>query len=194
MRWRRKGYHSSTLAWRIPWPLCGVHGVAKGRTWLSNFIYNVTLFLLPNSYWQVNNWHYPWILLNSTFYSKISIINETCEPADQREIWRIFFFSANCQPSLTFRTPSKVICGNANVQNSSWIACFCISHYPWPSKIQPSELMPSGKSLNDIFKKFMSNHSHLEFSNLWSTWLCNVYYFFQPPICVWQLNWALLQF
>lgn len=63
-----------------------------------------------------------------------------------------FLFFANCQPSLTFRTPSKVICGNANVQNSSWIACFCISHYPWPSKIQPSELMPSGKSLNDIFE------------------------------------------
>ena len=77
-----------------------------------------------------------------------------------------FFFPANCQPSLTFRTPSKVIRRNANAINSSWMACSCISYYPWPSKIQPSELMPSGKSLNEIFKKFMSNHSYLEFLNL----------------------------
>ena len=29
----RNGYHSSILAWRIPW----VHGVAKSQTWLNDF-------------------------------------------------------------------------------------------------------------------------------------------------------------
>ena len=36
--------HSSTLAWKVPWMeepgrLCVVHGVAKSRTWLSNFTF-----------------------------------------------------------------------------------------------------------------------------------------------------------
>ena len=30
--------HSSTLAWKIPWMEATVHGVAKGRTQLNDFI------------------------------------------------------------------------------------------------------------------------------------------------------------
>lgn len=123
---------------------------------------------------------------------KISIINEICDPADQRGIREFYFiFFTNYKPHLSFRTPSKVIRGNANERNSTWMVCFCISYYSCTSKIQLSELMPSGKSLNDTFKKFMRNHSQLEFLNLSSAWLYNVYHFFQSPICVWQLNWAL---
>ena len=32
-----KAAHSSILAWRIPWTVCIVHGVAKSRTQLSDF-------------------------------------------------------------------------------------------------------------------------------------------------------------
>ena len=32
-----KATHSSIMAWRTPWTLCMVHGVAKSWTWLSNF-------------------------------------------------------------------------------------------------------------------------------------------------------------
>ena len=31
--------HSSTLAWQIPWTEAAVHGVAEGRTRLSNFTF-----------------------------------------------------------------------------------------------------------------------------------------------------------
>ena len=32
-----KATHSSILAWRIPWTVCIVHGVAESQTRLSNF-------------------------------------------------------------------------------------------------------------------------------------------------------------
>ena len=32
-----KGTHSDILAWRIPWTVCTVHGVAKSQTRLSDF-------------------------------------------------------------------------------------------------------------------------------------------------------------
>ena len=34
---KRKATHSSILAWRIPWTIYIVHGVAKSQTGLSNF-------------------------------------------------------------------------------------------------------------------------------------------------------------
>ena len=38
-----KATHSSILAWRIPWAVCIVHGVAKSRTWLSNSHFHFVL-------------------------------------------------------------------------------------------------------------------------------------------------------
>ena len=66
-------------------------------------------------------------------------------------------FFVNCQLHLAFGTLSKVLHGSTNIGNSSQIICFCIS-YSCSFKIQPSELMPSGKSLNGTFKKFISMH------------------------------------
>ena len=36
-----KATHSSILAWRIPWTVCIVHGVAKSQTGLSNFHFHI---------------------------------------------------------------------------------------------------------------------------------------------------------
>ena len=66
-----KATHSSILAWRIPWTVCIVHGVAKSRTQLSHFHFHfdleslvkdfLTLTLLTSSILILLN--YIWIYL-----------------------------------------------------------------------------------------------------------------------------------
>ena len=45
-----KGIHSSILAWRD----CIVHGVTKGRTWLSDFDFDFW-FSNTETYWEINS-------------------------------------------------------------------------------------------------------------------------------------------
>lgn len=157
--------------------------------------FSMTLFFTPKFILPGKYVKYPCILFSSIFYSQVSMRDEICEPEDWKWIGKLFFFFANCQLHLIFlRILSKVTHENANIRNSSWMVCFCRAYYSFSSKTQPSEPMPSGKSLNDTFKELLGKHSRLEYLNYWSAWLMKVSHFSQSPMCVWQLNWALYLF
>lgn len=59
----------------------------------------VTFFLFPSSRCQISRGRYSCFLLSSRFYSKISVRNEICAPADQRGIGNSFCkLSASLKP------------------------------------------------------------------------------------------------
>ena len=58
--------HSSTLAWKIPWmeKPGGVHGVAKSRTWLSEFTFTFHFHALEKemaTHSSILAWRIPWM-------------------------------------------------------------------------------------------------------------------------------------
>ena len=70
-----KATHSSILAWRIPWTVCILYGVAKSQTWLSDFhfhydscntinIYKISIIInlfhsSENIFWNVHDIDFP---------------------------------------------------------------------------------------------------------------------------------------
>ena len=66
-----KAAHSSILVWRIPWTVCGVYGVAKSWTRLSDFYFHISALPLPQ--WKDDTTHHSFIFTDLDLTSECVI-------------------------------------------------------------------------------------------------------------------------
>ena len=92
-----KATHPSILAWRIPWTIDIVHGVAKSRTWLSDFHYFAWGLLSFLNLW-VDVFHQFWGSLIHFFFKYVFCPN-----------FSLFFWNSN-NNHLTLSQVSFTIC------------------------------------------------------------------------------------
>ena len=91
-----KGYplqYSSILAWRIPWTVYIVHGVAKSQTWLTDFHFTLPVFW-PGEFhgWRTLVGYSPWghKELDTTEHARMWIIYTRVGCNWRDETWRFW--------------------------------------------------------------------------------------------------------